>query len=77
MPAEEGNMAFTMTTLPNLKALVAVEANRCSAVYDSNESDNEVIMDSTECHGLPTSNNTPHHLDGMFVLDIFVRARCA
>jgi len=64
MPAEEGNMAFTMTTLPHLKALVAVEANRCSAVYDSNESDNEVIMDSTECYTIPSTNVTTHNQDG-------------
>lgn len=66
MPAEEGNMAFTMTTLPHLKALVAVEANRCSAVYDSNESDNEVIMDSTECYTIPSTNVTTHNQDGMY-----------
>lgn len=57
MPAEPGNMAFSMTTLDSLKALVAAEANRFSAVYDSNDSDgNEQVVDSTACYGAPSNN---------------------
>lgn len=65
MPAEPGNLAFTMTVIPNLKALVQAEANRVSAVYDSNDSEEEMVLDATEAYDVPAPTHlTPNLQDG-------------
>ena len=54
MPAESNNPAFSMTVLPNLKALVMADGDN-GHIYDNNPSDEEQVIDATEAYNLSNS----------------------